>query len=133
MPRLTSSDTNAAVDQFMAVLDHPFRAEIEVLRRAIPDVDPSIAEGIKWNAPSWRTTEYFATTHLRSKAGLGLVLHLGAKARALPAGGLVVSDPTGLLKWLGKDRAQAEFRDSNDLRNKLPALQALLRQWITHV
>jgi hypothetical protein len=133
MPKLTSADTNAAVDQFMAALDHPFKAEMEALRRAILAVDSSIAEGIKWNAPSWRTTEYFATTHLRSKASLGLILHLGAKARQLPEDGLVVSDPTGLLKWLGKDRAQVEFRGSADLQAKLPALQALLRQWIAYV
>eukprot|EP01031_Cornospumella_fuschlensis_P007315 gene7315-9064_t len=65
----------------MTTLDHPFKAEIQTLRQAIPAVDPAIAEGIKWNAPSWRTSEYFATTHLRSKTGLGLILHLGAKAR----------------------------------------------------
>ena len=133
MPRLTAADTRAAVDQFMAALDHPFKAEIETLRRAILAVDPAIAEGIKWNAPSWRTTEYFATTHLRSKVGLGLILHLGAKARALPEGGLAIDDPTGLLKWLGKDRAQVEFSTAADLQAKLPALQALLRQWIQHV
>ncbi len=133
MPKLTAADTPAAVDQFMAALDHPFKAEIETLREAMPAVDPSIAEGIKWNAPSWRTTEYFATTHLRSKTGLGLILHLGAKARALPEGGLAIDDPTGLLKWLGKDRAQVEFGSAADLQAKLPALQALLRQWITHV
>ena len=133
MPKLTAADTRAAVDQFMAALDHPFKAEIETLRRAILAVDPAIAEGIKWNAPSWRTTDYFATTHLRSKVGLGLILHLGAKARALPEGGLAIDDPTGLLKWLGKDRAQAEFSSAADLQAKLPALQALLRQWIQHV
>ena len=133
MPKLTAADTTAAVDQFMATLDHPFKAEIQALRQAIPAVDPSIAEGIKWNAPSWRTTEYFATTHLRSKAGLGLILHLGAKARALPEGGLAIDDPTGLMKWLGKDRAQVEFSAAADLQAKLPALQALLKQWIQHV
>jgi hypothetical protein len=133
MPKLTSADTSAAVDQFMATLDHPFKADLETLRRAISAVHPSIAEGIKWNAPSWRTTEYFATTHLRSKMGLGLILHLGAKARALPEGGLIVSDPTGLLKWLGKDRAQVEFGTSADLQAKLPALRALLGQWIGYV
>lgn len=133
MPKLTSADTAAAVDQFMAALDHPFKAEIETLRRAIPAVDPSIAEGIKWHAPSWRTSEYFATTHLRSKTGLGLILHLGAKARELPEGGLVISDPTGLLRWLGKDRAQVEFSTAADLQSKLPALQTLLRQWIGYV
>jgi len=133
MPKLTSADTTTAVDQFMAALDHPFKTEIETLRQAIPAVDPSIAEGIKWHAPSWRTTEYFATTHLRSKTGLGLILHLGAKARDLPEGGLVVSDPTGLLKWLGKDRALVEFSTGADLQTSLPALQALLRQWINYV
>jgi hypothetical protein len=133
MPKLTAADTRAAVDQFMAALDHPFKAEIETLRRAILAVDPAIAEGIKWNAPSWRTTDYFATTHLRGKAGFSLILHLGAKARALPAGGLAIDDPTGLLKWLGKDRAQVEFGTAADLQAKLPVLQALLRQWITYV
>lgn len=133
MPKLTAADTRAAVYQFMAALDHPFKAEIETLRRAILAVDPAIAEGIKWNAPSWRTTDYFATTHLRGRAGFSLILHLGAKARTLPAGGLAFDDPTGLLKWLGKDRAQVEFGTAADLQAKLPVLQALLRQWITYV
>jgi hypothetical protein len=133
MPKLTAADTRAAVDQFMAALDHPFKAEIETLRRAILAVDPAIAEGIKWNAPSWRTTDYFATTHLRGRAGFSLILHLGAKARALSEGGLAIDDPTGLLKWLGKDRAQVEFGTAADLQAKLPVLQALLRQWITYV
>lgn len=133
MPQLTAADTSAAVDQFMAALDHPFKTEIETLRLAILAVDPSVAEGIKWNAPSWRTAEYFATTHLRSKTGLGLILHLGAKARALPDGGLAIDDPTGLLKWLGKDRAQVEISSAADLTAKLPALQALLRQWMAYV
>ena len=133
MPKLTPADTTAAVDQFMAAIDHPFKPEIETLRRAIPAVDASIAEGIKWNSPSWRTTEYFATTHLRSKAGLALILHLGAKARALPEGGLLVDDPTGLLKWLAKDRAQVEFASAADFAARLPALQAVLKAWIRHV
>ena len=133
MPKLTTADNTAAVDQFMAVLDHPLKAELETLRHAILAVDPAVAEGIKWNAPSWRTTEYFATTHLRSKAGLGLILHLGAKVRELPEGGLDIPDPTGLLKWLGRDRAQVEFASAADLAARLPALQTLLRAWIRHV
>jgi hypothetical protein len=133
MPKLTAADTSAAVDRFMVTLDHPFKVDIETLRHAMLAVDPSIAEGIKWNAPSWRTTEYFATTHLRSKAGLGLILHLGAKARELPVGGLQIADPTGLLKWLGKDRAQIEFTSNADFTAKQPALHALIKQWITHV
>lgn len=133
MPKPTAADTSAAVNQFMATLDHPFKAEIEALRLDMLAVDPSIAEGIKWNAPSWRTTEYFATTHLRSKTGLGLILHLGAKTRELPEGGLVIADPAGLLKWLDKDRAQIEFTSAADFAAKRPALQTLIQRWIAHV
>jgi hypothetical protein len=117
----------------MQELVHPCKADIEVLRRAILAVDPSVAEGIKWNAPSYRTTEYFATTNLRAKVGIGLVLHLGAKARDLPAGGLVIADPAKMLKWLGKDRALIEFRTGTEVQERIPALQAVLREWIRYV
>lgn len=84
MPKLTAADTTNAVDQFMAALDHPCKAEIEALRAALRAVDPAIAEGIKWNAPSWRTSEYFATTHLHAKTGFGLILHLGPRPARSP-------------------------------------------------
>ncbi len=127
------TDTTKAVDDFMAALDHPFKREIEALRRLVLGVHPSVAEGVKWNAPSFRTTEYFATTHLRSKSGIGVILHLGAKARSLPVGGIAIDDPEDLLKWLGKDRAMVEFGSPKDLDDKAAAFQAVLRQWIAHV
>ncbi len=106
----------------MAALDHPFQAEIGLLREILLGADPAIAEGIKWNAPSFRTTEYFATTHLRGKGTVGLILHLGAKARELPPGGLKIADPAGLLKWLGKDRALLEFHSRAEIEAARTAL-----------
>jgi hypothetical protein len=127
------ADTTAAVDAFMAALDHPSKALLEELRRVVTTVDPSIAEGIKWNAPSFRTTEYFATTNLRAKRGIRGVLHLGARAREVPDGGITIDDPTGLLKWLAKDRALVEIPDARSLKDGRAALQAILRQWIRFV
>lgn len=129
----TPADTTKAVDDFMAALDHPCKGEIEALRRLVLGVDPAIAEGIKWNAPSFRTSEYFATTNLRARAGIGVILHLGARSRDLPPGGIAIADPEGLLRWLGKDRAMVEFADVKDLKAKGAAFRAVLRQWITHV
>ncbi len=117
----------------MAALDHPFKAEIGLLREILLDVDPAVAEGIKWNAPSFRTTEYFATTHLRGKGTVGLILHLGAKSRELPPGGLAIADPESLLRWLGKDRAMLEFRSRTEIEAVRSTLTALLRAWIRHV
>ncbi len=127
------ADSTRAVDAFMATLVHPLKNEIEQVRALILRVDPSIAEGIKWNAPSFRTSEYFATTNLRSKSGFGVILHLGAKSRTLPVGGVAIPDPDHLLQWLAKDRAAVTFRDSEDFRVRAIAFQNILRQWITYV
>ncbi len=49
------------VDAFMQKLDHLLKAEIEAARAIILGANPEISEGIKWNSPSFRVKEYFAT------------------------------------------------------------------------
>ena len=127
------AESSRAVDTFMAALVLPFKSEIEQVRALILRVDPSIAEGIKWNAPSFRTSEYFATTNLRFTTGVGVILHLGAKSRALPVGGVAISDPEHLLQWLAADRAAVTFKSSEEVRAKAIAFQRILRQWITYL
>lgn len=129
----TPADSTEAVDAFMARLDHPSKAVVQALRKIMLALHPSIAEGIKWNSPSFRTTEYFATTNLRAKSGVGVILHLGAKVRELPGGGLRIADEAQLLKWLGKDRAMVEFKNVTDLQDRKSAFQAVVRQWIEYV
>lgn len=123
------SDTAAAVDAFMAALEHPHKPAVQALRGIVTGVDPRIAEGVKWNAPSFRIDDYFATTHLRSRKGVGLVLHRGARAKA-GQGRVVIDDAAMLLTWPSPDRAIAEFADAADLARKSDALAAVLRQWI---
>jgi hypothetical protein len=125
------SDSTAAVDAFMQQLQHPYKDAIAALRSIVCGVDASIAEGVKWNAPSYRTHTYFATTHLRAKQGVGLILHLGAKVREIDA--LPIQDPDGLLAWLAKDRAMLTFSDRDDVMAKRAALETIVRQWIAHV
>ncbi len=115
----------------MATLEHPHKAAVEVLRDVMRGADRSIAEGVKWNVPSFRTHEYFATTHLRAKVGIGLILHLGARVRKEAS--LRIEDPDGLLIWLADDRAVVHFGDVDDVRARAAALQAVVRQWITFV
>lgn len=115
----------------MGKLEHPHKDAVDVLRRILRDVDPAIAEGVRWNAPSFRTTEYFATTHLRAHDGIGIVMHLGAKVRERPA--FQVADPRGLLKWLAKDRALMNFAGIEDVKAHAEAIQAIVRQWIAEL
>lgn len=129
----TPADTTKAVDELMKALEHPEKDAIEALRAIVLEVDPTIREGVKWNAPSFRTSEYFATTHLRTKRGIGVILHFGAKVREVAAGRESIADPEGLLTWLAKDRATVVFASAGDLATKQKALQAIVRQWIAHV
>lgn len=136
MPSRTHSapaDPATAVSEFINALMEPTKTETQLLRAAILESDSAVSEGVKWNAPSYRTNEYFATTNLRTKTGVGLVLHFGAKVRAVDAGKDTITDPTGLLKWVAKDRATIEFKDAKDIEAKRSELQAIVRQWIGYV
>jgi hypothetical protein len=125
-----ASDTGAAVDAFMAATPHPLKAVIQALRELILAVHPDIQEGIKWNAPSYRTHEYFATTNLRDKKGIGIILHLGAKVRNET---VAIDDPARLLTWLGTDRASLSFASLDDVRRNEGAVRTILAQWIAAV
>src|SRR5262245_61761709 len=83
-PASASTKARHAPDvvRFLAELRHPAKPEIEAVRALILGADPAIQEAVKWNAPSFRTTEFFATFNLRVKKGVQLVLHRGAKNRS---------------------------------------------------
>ncbi len=121
------------VERFLAALDHPAKAEILAVRALIRGVDPAVQESVKWNAPSFHTTEHFATFHLRHEPGVQVVLHLGAKPRADAQARATISDPGALLRWRGVDRATVTFESAADVRAKQQAFVAVLRQWIALV
>jgi hypothetical protein len=132
MPKHSGS-TPTDVETFLAAFNGFYKLEMLALRQIILNAHSSIAEGIKWNVPSFRTSEHFATLHLRSKEGIGVVLHLGAKKRDIAGNTLVITDPAALLKWLAKDRALITFRDVQDIEAKRSAFEDILRQWIQYV
>ncbi len=109
---------------------HPLHKEVDAARRVILAASPAISEGIKWNAPSFRTEkDWFATVNLRSKESLQIILHLGAKTRPdLKA--FKIADPEGLMKWLGKDRAMLSLGKGRDIAKHRAALDAIVRAWI---
>lgn len=128
-----ANDTTAAVDRWMAALDHPQKPALQALRKVLCGASKTVREGVKWNAPSFWTTEYFATTGLRTKvAPLAVIFHLGAKKKSTKVR-TQIADPDGLLQWLGDDRALLGFQGLADVRKKKAAVQALVRQWLTFV
>ncbi len=115
------------------VSTHALSKEIDAVRKIILGVSPAISEGVKWNAPSFRTEkDWFATVNLRSTESLQVILHLGAKARP-EFKGFKVADPNGLMKWLGKDRAMITLGAGRHISANKKAFEAIVRVWVEHV
>lgn len=119
------------VDDLIGGLDHPLITEIRELRELILRIDPAIGEEIKWNSPSFFTTEHFATMRLNGKPSLQLILHLGAKKQSISAD--AIKDPQGILKWLGPDRAVVNMPTAEIFSQTREPLKAVIRQWLTHL
>lgn len=132
-PESDNSRTDPAVGTFLRELDHPLKPQIEAVREIVLGVGPEIREGIKWNSPSFRTQDYFATLNLRAKDGkdrVWLILHKGAKVKDNSTKGMKIADPAGLLEWLTKDRCLVTFSDGKDIQAKRSALRIIVREWI---
>lgn len=127
-PKVRGARADAGVEAFLK--NHPLKKEIGAVRKIIRGVSPEIGEGIKWNAPSFRASDYFATVNVRDRSGtrpeVWLILHTGAKGKKP----VKVADPDGILKWLAKDRALVRFADEKDVRAKKGALEGVVREWI---
>jgi len=108
------------VDEFMARLDHPLKAEIEAVRQIILGVHPGITEQIKWAGPCFSYKEYLVTFNPRATNHVHLVFHNGA----------VLHDSTGLLEGTYVDRRMAYFRDMAEVEAKKPALENVIKEWI---
>lgn len=121
--------TDPAVVAFLRDLDHPRKADVEAVRRIILAAGPEVREGIKWNAPSFRTADYFATVNVHARDQVRLILHRGAKAKT-GATRMRIADPAGLLQWLGTDRCLVTFDAKTTVRAHRAALTAIVRAWI---
>lgn len=122
---------DAAVIAFLAALDHPLEKEIVAARKIALGADASIREGVKWNAPSFRTSDYFATMHLRTTDQLQMVFHRGAKVKAAKA--MEIPDPNGLMKWLAPDRCLVSLGKGKAFTGNRAALEAIVRAWIQQI
>jgi hypothetical protein len=108
------------VDEFMSVLDHPYKAEVQVVREVILGINPGITEQVKWNAPSFSYKGYLATFSLHRREYALLIFHDGA----------ILDGQDGLLEGTYPDRRMVYFHSLDDVAAKRPRLEAAIREWI---
>lgn len=121
---------SAAVDSYLAELDHPLKDGVVTLRAAILSADDAITEHIKWNAPSFcYAGQDRITFRLRPGDRLQLIFHRGAKVRS-DAADFVFADPSGLLTWLSPDRGMIDFEDLDAVEAHKATVIGLVQRWV---
>jgi hypothetical protein len=108
------------VDEYMAKLDHPFKAEVQAVREIILGVHPGIWEQVKWNAPSFSYKDYIATFNLRAEQHVHLIFHNPA----------IASIKSDLLEGDYVGRRMAYFFDMDDVKAKKAALEHVVQELV---
>lgn len=109
------------VDEFMDRLDHPFKPEVQTIREIIKNVNPQIAEQIKWNAPSFSYQgESLVTFNLWEKKRVHLVFH----------NPMISKVKSKLLEGDYDHRRMAYFTDQIDIQAKRSSLEKALKDLI---
>jgi hypothetical protein len=118
------------VVHFMTTLEHPFKAEIEQIRKIILAANKDLTENIKWNAPSFCFNgEDRITMRIQPPKQIQLIFHRGAKVLELPKEPLI-ADNSGILSWKTNDRAVVTFLNSADIEAKSEALVLIINTWL---
>jgi uncharacterized protein YdhG (YjbR/CyaY superfamily) len=108
------------VDEFMAKLDHPLKAEVQALREIIKGVNPKITEQVKWVAPSFSYKDYIATFNLRTDKHVHLIFHNPA----------IASIHSEILEGDYADRRMAYFTDMADVQAKKAAVEYVVSELV---
>lgn len=111
---------NPEVDKFLEEKKHPLNSEIQLIRKIILSTDHKIEETIKWQSPTFMYKGNIASFFMNAKKMVSLMFHKGA----------LIKDNSGLLEGDGKEARTARFYSLEDVKNKKPALEAVIKEWI---
>jgi uncharacterized protein YdhG (YjbR/CyaY superfamily) len=115
------AERTVQVNEFMARLEHPFKAEVEMVREIIKNVNKDITEQIKWNAPSFSYKgESLVTFNLWEKKRIHLVFH----------NPMIAKVKSRLLEGDYDHRRMTYFVDQNDIQAKQKSLEKVLKDLI---
>lgn len=120
--------TYKSVEAFLADLTGEGLAVAEGLRALIKSARPDLAEGVKWNAPSFSLDGIdLLTLGVERDGSIRLVLHRGAKAQ--DATGFRFDDPEKLARWPAPDRGVVVVKDQAGLAARAAGLGDLVKRW----
>jgi hypothetical protein len=120
-PPVKKEASAPTVEKFLDKLDHPFKEEVQFLRKVIKKVNKDIVEEWKWNAPSYNYHgNYLVTFNLWEKGHIHLIFH----------NPMITKVKNKLFEGEYKDRRMVHFSDMKDIKAKKPILEKALKDLI---
>jgi len=124
---------NKEVTEFLNSLNHPFRNEIEYIRKIILNTGIGLTENIKWNGPNYSfNNEDRITMGIQPSKQIQLIFHRGSKVKEQPNEKLI-NDEYNLLVWRENDRAIATFKSLADIEMNEARITEIIMRWIKAV
>ncbi len=123
---------DTVVTRFLDDLKHPFRNEIELLRKYILTANNELSENIKWNGPNYCFgNEDRITMRIQpiTTKQIQIIFHCGAKVQKQPKEKLIQKN-FDILTWKANDRAVATFKNMQDVENGKNDLTKIINEWI---
>lgn len=111
------------VAAYMQKLEHPLKAEMELLRIIIKETDVRISERIKWKAPSYYCKEDFLTFNHRMQNKVHLIFHNDAIPKV----------NSEILEGDYKDRRMVYFKDMTDVLAKKGEFQRVIVELLAFI
>ncbi len=106
------------VNDWMQQLEHPLKVEIDTVRTIIKQSNSSIKERIKWNAPSYYSTEDIVTFNHRATQHVHLIFHHPS----------IVKIKSALLEGDYKDRRMLYLPDMKAIKANKKELQRIIQE-----
>lgn len=121
------------VEQLLSLLDHPDIDLINQVRGLIKNAEPALAEGVKWNAPSYALDgNDIITFNLRSYGPVSLIFHTGPKGKDTKTGQRLFEDTSGLIEWVADKRFVLKIGDGRFRQTHAAEITHLVQTWAAY-
>ncbi len=108
------------VDEFIAKLEHPLKAELEAVRSIIVNANPKMEEDVKWGGPSFFYKEDLATFNPRIKNYVALIFHKGD----------LLNIKSDFLEDGTKGKIYAKFYSMDQVTENKELIERMVNAWI---
>lgn len=121
------------VEQLLSLLDHPDIDLINQMRRLINEAAPDLAEGVKWNAPSYALNgNDIITFNFRNYGSVSLIFHTGPKGKDTKTGQHLFEDASGLAEWVADKRFVLKVANGRFLQTHAADITQLIQTWVAY-